>query len=68
MRTTTTTRATHRGVDIIVMSDRIGNRTMYCCSNGRSDGRDQDEWFPTQGEAIAHERQRIDRVLGGRGG
>jgi len=67
MKTATTTRATHRGVDIFVMQDRIDNRTMFCCGNGHSDGRDLDEWFPTQGEAIARERQRIDRKLAGRG-
>ncbi len=68
MKTATTTRATHRGVDIVVMTDRIGNRTMFCCANGRSEGSAHDEWFPTQGEAIAHERHTIDRLLGGRGG
>lgn len=68
MKTTTTTRATHRGVEITVMSDRIGHQMMFCCSNGRSNGTDQDEWFSTQGEAIANERYRIDRSLGGRSG
>ena len=65
---TTTTRATHRGVEITAMSDRIGHQTMFSCSNGRSNGTDQAEWFQTQGEAIANERYRIDRSLGGRGG
>jgi hypothetical protein len=64
---TTTTRATHCGVEIIVMSDRIGNQTMYCCTNGLSNGRDEGQWFPSQGEAIANERVRIDRTLGQRG-
>lgn len=68
MKTTTTTRATHRGVEIIVMSERIGHQTMFCCTNGRSSGREEDQWFPTQGEAIANERYRIDSSLGGRGG
>ncbi len=68
MKTTTTTRATHRGVEITVMSDRIGHQTMFCCSNGRSNGRDEEAWFSTQGEAIANERHRIDGSLGARGG
>ena len=61
MKKTTTTRATHRGVEITVLSDRIGNTTMFCCTNGRSNGSDQVQWYPTQGEAIANERHTIDR-------
>ncbi len=64
MKQTTTTRATHRGVEIAVLSDRIGHQTMFSCTNGRSTGRDEEQWFSTQGEAIANERQRIDRILG----
>jgi hypothetical protein len=60
---TTTTRATHRGVEIMVMSDRIENQTMFCCTNGLSVGRGEEQWFHTQGEAIANERTRIDRRL-----
>ena len=63
MKTTTTTRATHRGVEILVMSDRIGHQTMFICTNGHSTGREEEQWFSTQGEAIANERQRIDSVL-----
>jgi hypothetical protein len=63
----TTTRATHCGVEIIVMSDRIGAQTMFCCTNGLSNGREEEQWFPSQGEAIANERLRIDRRLGQRG-
>jgi len=68
MKRATTTRATHRGVEIIVLSDRIGNTTMFCCTNGRSNGTDQEQWYPTQGEAIANERHAIDRSMGSRGG
>jgi hypothetical protein len=64
MKKTTTTRATHRGVEITVMSDRIGTSTMYSCTNSRSKQNGQDTWFPTQGEAIANERHEIDRILG----
>lgn len=68
MKTTTTTRATHRGVEITVMSDRIDHQTMFCCSNARSNGREEESWFSTQGEAIANERHRIDSSLGPHGG
>ncbi|MBI5470788.1 MAG: hypothetical protein HY961_00440 [Ignavibacteriae bacterium] len=63
MKKLTTTKATHRGVEIRVMSDRIGQQTMYTCTNSRSEHADG-EWFTTQGEAIAHERYEIDRLLG----
>jgi len=63
MKTTTTTRATHRGVEITVMSDRIGHQTMFTCTNAHSTGREEEQWFSTQGEAIANERHRIDGVL-----
>ena len=63
---TTTTKATHCGVEIIVMSDRIGYQTMHCCTNSLSIGREEGAWFPSQGEAIASERLRIDRILGQR--
>lgn len=63
MKKTTTTKATHRGVEISVMSDRIGGSTMYCCSNSQNTGVVEETWFPTQGEAIANERHVIDRIL-----
>ena len=59
----TTTKATHCGVEISVMSDRIGGQTMYCCTNSRNAGVVEEKWFPTQGEAIANERHVIDRIL-----
>jgi hypothetical protein len=64
MKTMTTTKATHRGVDIFVMTDKIGYQTMYTCSNTSSRGILEEKWFPTQGEAIANERYVIDRILG----
>jgi hypothetical protein len=63
MKTMTTTKATHRGIEILVMSDKIGYQTMYTCTNGRSRGIVEEKWFPSQGEAIANERYEIDRLL-----
>jgi hypothetical protein len=48
MKTMTTTKATHRGVDILVMSDKIGYQTMYTCTNSRSRGIVEEKWFPTR--------------------
>jgi hypothetical protein len=64
MRKTTTTKATHRGIEIAVMSDRIGNSTVYACTNSRDKSKSEGQWFPSQGEAIANERVVIDRILG----
>ena len=64
MKKTTTTKATHRGVDIAVLSDRIGQQIMYSCTNSRSPGVVEEKWFPSQGLAIANERYVIDRLLG----
>jgi hypothetical protein len=64
MKTTTTTKATHRGIEIAVISDKFGWQTMYSCTNGRTAGTREEKWFPTQGEAIANERYEIDRILG----
>jgi len=38
MKQPTTTRATHRGVEIAVLSDRIGHQTMFSCTNGWQSG------------------------------
>jgi hypothetical protein len=59
----TTTRATHRGVDIAVLSRNIGRTTSYGCTNGCGKTRAITKWFATQGEAIANERLEIDSVL-----
>lgn len=64
MKKTTTTRATHRGIDIVVMSERTGRRTAYSCRNSLGTERAEEKWFSTQGEAIANERLEIDRILG----
>jgi hypothetical protein len=64
VRTKTTTKATHREVEIIVLSDRIGQQRMYTCTNSRANKNSEGDWFPTQGEAIANERREIDRLLG----
>jgi hypothetical protein len=64
MRTKTTTKATHRNVEIIVLADRIGHQKMYACTNNRYNKNSEADWFPTQGEAIANERREIDRILG----
>ena len=60
---TTTTKATHRGVTIAVMSENSGQGTTYSCTNGSSKPKTIPKWFPTQGEAIANERLVIDAVL-----
>ncbi len=63
MRKTTTTKATHRGVEIAVHSDRIGNVTKYSCTNAQTGNSAEGEWYLSQGEAIANERYAIDRIL-----
>jgi ABC-type multidrug transport system permease subunit len=63
VKTKTTTKATHRDIEIIVLSDRIGHQRMFTCTNSRNKTSEGD-WFPTQGEAIANERREIDRLLG----
>ncbi|MCI0484144.1 MAG: hypothetical protein L0Y78_06145 [candidate division NC10 bacterium] len=59
----TTTKATHRGVEIAVMSDNDGFVTVYSCTNTSGRPKMSPKWFPTQGEAIANERNEIDQVL-----
>ncbi len=59
----TTTRATHRGVDIVVMSESEGRVTKYSCSNSTGRPKISPKWFATQGEAIANERHEIEEVL-----
>lgn len=56
----TTTCATYRGVEIIVMSDNSGRGTRYSCTNNSGKAKAAEKWFPTQGEALANERQEID--------
>ncbi len=59
----TTTKATHRGVEIMVMSENNGQGTRYSCSNNSGRPKTIEKWFATQGEAIANERHEIDAVL-----
>jgi hypothetical protein len=60
---TTTTKATHRGIDIAVLSQNSGHGTSYSCTNGTGRTKAITKWFATQGEAIANERVEIDSVL-----
>lgn len=60
---TTTTKATHRGIEIRVLSENIGQGTTYSCTNGTGKPKPTPKWFATQGEAIANERNEIDVVL-----
>jgi hypothetical protein len=59
----TTTKATHRGIQMAVMSERTENGLRFCCTNDRSKPRAIEKWFSSQGEAIANERHEIDAVL-----
>jgi hypothetical protein len=64
MKKVTTTKATHRGIEIAVMSENTGHGTTYSCTNTSGRPKLIDKWFATQGEAIANERLEIDEVLG----
>jgi hypothetical protein len=59
----TTTKATHRGIEITVMSENSGHGTTYSCTNSSGRPTFTEKWFATQGEAIANERHEIDAVL-----
>lgn len=63
MRKTTTTRATYRGIEIMVLSENLGHGTTYSCTNNSGRTKVIEKWFPTQGEAIANERHEIDSVI-----
>ena len=64
MKDLTTTKATYRDVEIAVFSDRFGGNRVFCCTNSLTAQRKEEQWFPTQGEAIANERHEIDSKLG----
>jgi len=64
MKELTTTKATYREIAITVSSDRFGGNRVYCCASSLVGPRQEDKWFPTQGEAIANERHDIDTKLG----
>lgn len=57
---TTTTKATYRGIQIVVISDHNGHGTTFACTNNSGKRRAEEKWFSTQGEAIANERNEID--------
>ena len=61
---TTTTKATYRGIQIMVVSDNSGHGTTYSCTNNSGRPKMIEKWFATQGEAIVNERHEIDVVLG----
>jgi hypothetical protein len=63
MLKTTTTKATHLGYDIVVMSETGDHGTVYSCTNNTGRRKQAEQSFPTQGEAIANERREIDLAL-----
>jgi hypothetical protein len=63
MTKVTTTKATHRGIEIKVISENNGHGTTYSCTNDSNKPKALVRWFATQGEAIANERGEIDAVL-----
>jgi hypothetical protein len=63
MMKVTTTKATHRGVDIVVMSESDRHVTRYSCTNTSGRRKLIEKWFTSEGEAIANERREIDAVL-----
>jgi hypothetical protein len=63
MRKVTTTKATYRGIEIMVVSENSGHGTTYSCTNNSGRPKILERWFATQGEAIANERHEIDAML-----
>lgn len=63
MEKITTTKATHRGIEIRVMSEKDDDGNTYSCSNNSGKSKKNRKWFATQGEAIANERHEIDAML-----
>jgi hypothetical protein len=63
MKKVTTTKATYRGIEIMVMSESSGHGTTYSCANNSGRPKIIEKWFATQGEAIANERNEIDAEL-----
>ena len=63
MEKLTTTKATHRGIEIRVVSHNDGNGNTYACTNNSGKSKGNKKWFATQGEAVANERHEIDAVL-----
>jgi hypothetical protein len=63
MKKVTTTKATHRGIEIMVISENNGHGTTFSCTNNSGTPKVLEKWFATQGEAIANERHEIDALL-----
>ena len=59
----TTTKATYKGIDIIVISENNGHGTKYACTNSSGRPKGLECWFGTQSEALANEREVIDTML-----
>ncbi|MBP1648799.1 MAG: hypothetical protein H6Q30_2244 [Bacteroidetes bacterium] len=59
----TTTKATYRGIDIIVISSNDGHGTTYSCTNNSGRPRLPAKWFSTQAEALANEKEEINLFL-----
>jgi hypothetical protein len=60
---TTTTRATYRGIQIIMMSENTGHGTSYTCTNNSGRTKAVEAWFATQAEALANEKHEIDLIV-----
>ena len=63
MQKLTTTKATHLGYQITVLSDVGEHGTVFACTNNTGRSKHAQQWFPSQGEAIANERREIDVAL-----
>jgi hypothetical protein len=63
MKKATTTKATYRGIEIMVFSESSGHGITYSCTNNSGRPKIIEKWFATQGEAIANERHEIDAVM-----
>jgi len=63
MKKITTTTATYRGIKILVFSDNAGHGTTYSCTNNSGKSKVIEQWFATEGEALANERYEIDTVV-----
>jgi hypothetical protein len=59
----TTTKATHLGYQITVLSEMQDRTTLFACTNDTGRQKHAQQWFPSQGEAIANERREIDVAL-----
>lgn len=59
----TTTKATYRGVDIIVISSNDGHGTTYSCTNNSGHPKQPAKWFATQAEALANAKEEINMFV-----